>query len=279
MEGTVIRFMLNWVEQNIYTGANIGDLVVSSGYSRKTLETWFYRYSGITLGDYLLRRRMSRVAMLLRMTGLSVSELAAMFHFYSSQNLSRAFKTFSGVTPTKYRTQNEWLMENLQRPFLMGWDENSIPELCILPDLTLNGLPELYAHNFLSPAVDDKVIERMKGAIRLHRRNSDNELCIASKATPSSISDGRLDIVNVEMIIQDSNHEDEDSHDVIIPAGKYMKFNFSGAWDEYIVFTRLIYFRLVELKKHRREGFDLSVFYFPAGSSDEVTCRHYIPVG
>ncbi|EDX0990640.1 helix-turn-helix transcriptional regulator, partial [Salmonella enterica] len=259
MEGTVIRFMLNWVEQNIYTGANIGDLVVSSGYSRKTLEIWFYRNSGITLGDYLFRRRMSRVAILLRMTGLSVSELAAMFHFYSSQNLSRAFKTFSGMTPTKYRTQDEWFMEKLQRPFIIGWDNNLIPELCILPDLTLNGLPELYAHKFLSPTVDDKVIERMKGAIRLHRKNSDNEICIASRATPSSISDGRSDIVNIEMIIHDNNHENGDLHNVIIPAGEYMKFNFSGTWDEYIVFTRLIYFRLVELKKHRREGFDLTI--------------------
>ncbi|EDZ8294642.1 helix-turn-helix transcriptional regulator, partial [Salmonella enterica] len=220
MEGTVIRFMLNWVEQNIYTGANIGDLVVSSGYSRKTLEIWFYRNSGITLGDYLFRRRMSRVAILLRMTGLSVSELAAMFHFYSSQNLSRAFKTFSGMTPTKYRTQDEWFMEKLQRPFIIGWDNNLIPELCILPDLTLNGLPELYAHKFLSPTVDDKVIERMKGAIRLHRKNSDNEICIASRATPSSISDGRSDIVNIEMIIHDNNHENGDLHNVIIPAGE-----------------------------------------------------------
>ncbi|EEJ1245862.1 transcriptional regulator, partial [Salmonella enterica] len=29
----------------------------------------------------------------------------------------------------------------------------------------------------------------------------------------------------------------------------------------------------------RREGFDLTIFYFPAGSDDEVTCRHYIPAG
>ena len=279
MEEKVVRFMLSWVEQNIYTGASIGDLVASSGYSRKTLETWFYRYSGITLGDYLLRRRMSRVAILLRMTRLSVSELAAMFHFYSSQNLSRAFKHFSGVAPTKYRAQSEWLMAKLQQPFLIGWDNNFIPEICVFPDFTLSGLPELYSHNFLSRAVDDKVIERIKRALILHRESSDNEICIASRTIPSSISDGRSDIVTVEMIIQNNNHANEGSHGVVIPAGEYMKFSFSGSWEEYIVFTRLIYFKIVGLKKHRREGFDLSVFCFPAECDDEVTCHHYIPVG
>lgn len=279
MESTVVRFILNWVEQNIYTGANVGDLVGETGYSRKTLETWFHKYSGITLGDYMLRRRMSRIAVLLRMTELSVSELAVTFHFYSSQNLSRAFKDFSGVTPTKYRKQSEWLIELLQRPLLMGMDNDFKPERCVLPGLTLNGLPEVYAHDFLSPSVEDDVVNRMNRALMLHREASDAEICFACRTIPSSsIAEGRAGIVNVEMIIQNDYGTNRDHDEIIIPSGEYMKFSFRGAWSEYIVFTRLIYFRLVEENVHRRDGFDLTFLNFPTDSDDEIICRQFVPV-
>ncbi|EEK8041227.1 helix-turn-helix transcriptional regulator, partial [Salmonella enterica subsp. enterica serovar Javiana] len=261
MENTVIKFILNWVEKNIYTGENIGDLVGKTGYSRKTLETWFYKYSNITLGDYLLRRRMSRIAVLLRMTELSVSELSAMFHFYSSQNLSRAFKYFSGVTPTSYRKQEGWLTGVLQRPLLMGVDNGLIPERCFLTELTLNGVPEIYTHNFLLPSAGDAMHSKMQESLRQYRENNESEICFACRTIPSlSIAEGRSYIVNVEMIIQSNHRSCRDSDSVSISSGEYMKFDFRGQWDEYVVFTRLIYFKLVEENIHRREGFDLSFF-------------------
>lgn len=280
MESKVVRFILNWVELNIYTGANVGDLVDETGYSRKTLETWFHKYSNITLGDYLLRRRMSRIAILLRMTELSVSELAAMFHFYSSQNLSRAFKDFSGVTPTYYRKQGEWLLELLQIPLLMGMDNGLNPERCVLPDLTLNGVSEVYSHSFLSPSVGDGVNNRMQEALRRHRETNGDEICFACRTIPSSsITEGRAGIVNVEMITQSGYETGSEQDGVMIPSGEYMKFSFRGTWSEYIVFTRLIYFKLVEENVHRRDGFELVFLHSSADSDDEIICRQFVPVG
>ncbi|EFO3220881.1 AraC family transcriptional regulator, partial [Escherichia coli] len=42
MLDVVCKYILQWVELNLDTGKNIDDLVSSVGYSRKTIETWFY---------------------------------------------------------------------------------------------------------------------------------------------------------------------------------------------------------------------------------------------
>ncbi|MCW6554422.1 helix-turn-helix transcriptional regulator [Yersinia ruckeri] len=178
MEGAVVRYILSWVEENIYTGASIGKLVDETGYSRRTLELWFLKYSGFPLGEYLLRRRMSRAAMLLRMTELSILEVSTMFHFYSSQNFTRSFRIFSGVTPTKYRKQDKWSVKLLQRPLLMEDTHNLKAEHCVLPELKLRGSSVVCAHNFILPLVEDDLARRMKSAVSSIRDNSGNEVCI-----------------------------------------------------------------------------------------------------
>lgn len=279
MKNTVVRFILSWVELNISTGSKIDDLVAETGYSRKTLEMWFHNYSNITLGEYLLRRKMSRIAILLRMTELSVSELAAMFHFYSSQNLSRSFRNFSGVTPTNYRKQEKWLTEVLQRPLLMGIGNDLNPERCVLPEIEIIGTKELCSHKFLSLSVEDELNNRMQEELRKYREKNDSEISFACRTIPSSsIAEGRADIVNVEVIIQSKHKANGNLTKTIMPSGEYVKFSFGGSWDEYIVFTRLVYFNLAENNIQRRTGFDLIFFNSAADNDHEVICHLFVPV-
>ncbi|MCD3721781.1 AraC family transcriptional regulator, partial [Escherichia coli] len=74
MKASVCNYILRWVENNICTGNGINDLVLSTGYSRKTIELWFHRTYKISLYSYLLRRRMTFAATLLKLTSISVTE-------------------------------------------------------------------------------------------------------------------------------------------------------------------------------------------------------------
>lgn len=273
----VVRYVLNWTEENIYTGAGIDSLVRDIRCSRKTLEVRFRSRYGLSPGAYLMRRRMSRAAMLLRMTSLPVTEIACLFHFYSSQNFGRAFKKFTGVTPVRYREQDEWQIQVLQQPFLAGGAERIHAELCEFPEFTLHGQTAVCEHDFLSLSDKENHLTRIKNSLRLHREKTDEEMCVACQVVPSvSLSSGRSAIIHVEMTVQDSG-EHRAGDTVHIPAGQYMQFYFSGSLSEYVVFTRLIYFKFIETGQARRKGFDLIFFTFPPESHEEINCRHLIP--
>lgn len=278
MDDIVVNDILNWTEENINTGASIESLAREIGYSRKTLEIRFRQYCGFSPGEYLIRRRMSRAAVLLRMTVWPVTDIATLFHYHSSQNFARAFRTFTGVTPTQYREQSTWAFQALQLPLLMGRVEYKSHGVCVLPALKLYGSVMFCQVNFLSFLSDDILTSKMINALLPHKGNNDSEICIASRVMPSSsLSSARSAVVNVEMIFQGLD-EEVSSEVVVVPAGNYMQFSFRGSWKEYVFFTRLIYFKLAEEGKFRRNGFDISYFTFPSGDNKEVNCRHLIPV-
>lgn len=276
METCVIRYILDWVEKNIYSEAGIGEVVDEIGYSRSTVDLWFRRSCGIPLGEYLIRRRMSRAAVLLRMTVLPVTEIATLFHFHSSQNFARAFRKVAGVTPTQYRNQPEWLFSVLQQPLLMGVPEFSKHGERTLPELTISGSVHLFQDSFLPSGPGGHTF--IKNMIVSAGKKSKGRVCIASKVTPEeSLDAGRNTILNVEMIVQ-SEEEEESMDSVIIPSGKYIEFGFTGSWDEHLVFSRLVYFCLAEEKRVRRNSYDLIYFTVPEDGEDDVCCQHFIPV-
>ncbi|QIU92595.1 helix-turn-helix domain-containing protein [Yokenella regensburgei] len=276
MNNTVIRYVLNWTEENIYTDSGIEDLVKEVGYSRRTLEIWFRRSCGISPGKYLMQRRMSRAAVLLRMTTLSITEIAILFHFHSSQNFARAFRKFTGLIPSEYRKRDKWFVQALRKPLLLEDIVSMEPELYNLQDLIFHGSATFCKSNFASFSMNDSIVNKIRSTISLQKKNGKGDVCIACKPIPSmSLSDGRSSIIDVEMYTECLTRAETT---YTIPGGKFMQFHFRGSWREYVVFTRIIYFKIVEKKVCRRNGFDLTFFSFSPGDVEEVICRHLIPV-
>ena len=85
MKDSISNYILSWVEENNFTILHIDDLVADIGYSRRTIETWFKEKYRLSLGEYILRRRLSRAAIMLRMTSIPVTDIAYLFHYQSSQ--------------------------------------------------------------------------------------------------------------------------------------------------------------------------------------------------
>lgn len=273
----MIRFILNWVERNLHTGADVNQLVRDIGCSRKKLEVFFRQQTGLSPGEYLTRRKMSRAAMLLRLTALSVTEIALSLHFNNAQNFARAFKKIIGITPTQYRQYKVWLTHALQKPLLMDGVTYTTKGIVELPTFSLSGCSSVHSHDFQSVSDRDVVISIIKAAFYQQSENScEEEMCVAYRLHPSvSLVEGRGTRANVEIIAPCSPYEPQET---MISAGKYWQFNFSGAWEEYIVFTRLIYFEMSEQGIARRDGFDLTFFSLMNDDNETISCRHYIPV-
>ena len=90
-----------------YIGENYSEKILAErlawhlGVGRTTLMTAFKKYTGSTLGDYLMRCRVKNAVKMLR-TGKSEAECAEACGFGDTCNLIRSFKRCYGKTPRQY---------------------------------------------------------------------------------------------------------------------------------------------------------------------------------
>lgn len=109
-----VNAITQYIEDNLETMLiNISDLVNYSGYSRRYLQFLFKDNIGIPVGKYIQLRRVTRAAILLRLTPLNISHIAEKLHYDSQQTFTREFKKNSGYTPLQYRKHKVWSFNNM----------------------------------------------------------------------------------------------------------------------------------------------------------------------
>ena len=74
-----------------------------SGFSKSHFIRLFKDYTGVSYYEYLTRRRMLNVELLLNNPEYSISDVAMRSGYDSIATFNRVFKTSHGVTPTEYR--------------------------------------------------------------------------------------------------------------------------------------------------------------------------------
>jgi len=82
---------------------DVAGLARSAGVGVTHFSATFSRMTGTTPHRYVLRARIARAQELLRMTALSVGEIAAAVGFAGQSHFCTAFARETGVTPTRYR--------------------------------------------------------------------------------------------------------------------------------------------------------------------------------
>lgn len=93
----------------------------------------------MSLGAYIHKRRMTRCAVLLRLTNLSITEIATQFHYFSAQNFSRAFRRFFFQTPSEYREASNWDFSLLQPPLLFDLSEHQFDMIDVTQEVVIKG--------------------------------------------------------------------------------------------------------------------------------------------
>ncbi len=83
---------------------NIDSFAESMGYGRTTFYKKIKRITGTTPNDYIRSLRMNKAAELLKDDRLTVSEVGYQVGIGDPYYFSKSFKSFFGVSPTKYRT-------------------------------------------------------------------------------------------------------------------------------------------------------------------------------
>lgn len=278
MNKAISEYILYWVEENLYTGATLCDLIKSIGYSRRTLETGFRRDYGLSLGNYLFRRRMARAAVTLRLARLTITELAMLLHYSSAANFTRAFHRYYGQTPDAYRRAPLWDTSQLQLPLLFKSPEYNSERIHLNSPVFISGESFRYQAKYTNTQ-DDSFMENLRNHMKRWQPSHHEEIwTVTSMHIPESIAVNRKGLVDVEVVVGTQIRHEKKSV-AVMPSGNYARFNFSGNWDKYTIFSKLAYARCLEGNNWHWSG---TACFMKITCLDvvaeQLTCQLYIAV-
>lgn len=92
-----------YIERYFRDTDDIRELAGRLGYSYTHLAHVFKEKTGVTIGEYILSKKMEEAKWYLRIGRLSVSQIALRFGYRSVQSFSNSFKKAVGVSPQEYR--------------------------------------------------------------------------------------------------------------------------------------------------------------------------------
>jgi AraC family transcriptional regulator len=98
--------IMHHIDTHLHEKLTLDELSAMASYSPYHFHRLFKSVTGMTMGDYVLERRMSLVRRYLdHHPHLTMTEIAVLAGFMSPSDFSRAFKVRFGVTPTAYRAR------------------------------------------------------------------------------------------------------------------------------------------------------------------------------
>lgn len=91
---------LNYIEENLESPIDLAELAKKAYCSEYHFKRLFSLLSGITIAEYIRRRRLTLAALDLKEQRVKVIDIAMKYGYQSPDAFSRAFQNFHGVTPT-----------------------------------------------------------------------------------------------------------------------------------------------------------------------------------
>ena len=99
--------VIDTVEENLTNKIEYKELAKIVGTSAYTLQRIFAFLTGITLTDYIRKRRLSRAAEELLSSDIKIIDLALKYQYDSPVSFSNSFKKMNGISPKLLRKSNE----------------------------------------------------------------------------------------------------------------------------------------------------------------------------
>ncbi|MGK3143536.1 helix-turn-helix domain-containing protein [Pantoea sp. C2G6] len=98
-----IHDLIEWIEAHLTDDLNVDQISLKSGYSKWHMQRMFKEMTGQTLAAYTRKRRLTMAAMALRLTRMTLIDIAVRFGFDNQQNFTRVFKGHFSLTPGAFR--------------------------------------------------------------------------------------------------------------------------------------------------------------------------------
>lgn len=177
--------LIDYIERNLTEKISYKKLAQILGVNEYTMHRIFLFVTGLTLGDYIRKRRLSQAAIDLINENQRVIDIAIKYGYESSQSFARAFKSEIGINPTevnkktkikffsKYEVEKD---ENINE-FTYSLEKNVKFNLYgISLNTTINEChniaPQFWNEN------SDRLTDKVKYGLLEYNKNCDNENAI-----------------------------------------------------------------------------------------------------
>lgn len=101
-----IKDFINFVEENLREEITFNDMLNSIPYSQRQFYKILDNICGISIGEYIRKRRLTEAAIELRDTKKKIIDIASEYQYETPEGFTRAFKNEFRISPSKYRKYN-----------------------------------------------------------------------------------------------------------------------------------------------------------------------------
>jgi YesN/AraC family two-component response regulator len=98
-----VKSAMKYIDQNFHTTITLDDLEKNIGISKFYLSKEFKKYTGSTIGEYIISNRLSCAKELLKYSDLSIHEITYQSGMNNVSHFINLFKTREGTTPLAFR--------------------------------------------------------------------------------------------------------------------------------------------------------------------------------
>lgn len=282
----IVNELLIWIESNLTESLSIDHVANKSGYTKWHLQRMFKAVTGKNLGSYIRGRQLSKSAIALRLTTLSIIDISYLYQFESQQSFTRAFKQQFGETPARYRKANDWDVTGLLPPISLDTEHSPVANYLYQEEMTLYALTGKYR----------STLDSFSQSCTLIREALWKEIIDSNKGLPSTIygvhnvmpsataSDEQMLFYGIGITAENTNAKLYLFEEIIIEAGLYVKFSYRGPSADFQKFILKLYHTcLPSLGLIKRNGMDIEKYYTDKNIkanelSMNITCDYIIPV-
>lgn len=111
-EADRVKRLIRYIQENLDANLNIEQMAVRFGISSRYVRKYFEQQMGMGCSEYITLLRVGKAKRLLWNPDYSVTDVALMSGFSSSQYFCKVFHKQIGVTPAEYRKQ--WRQEEIE---------------------------------------------------------------------------------------------------------------------------------------------------------------------
>ncbi|MGC0824139.1 MDR efflux pump AcrAB transcriptional activator RobA [Pantoea agglomerans] len=281
----IIRDLLVWLESHLDQPLSLDNVALKAGYSKWHLQRMFKDVTGHAIGAYIRARRLSKAAVALRLTSRPILDIALQYRFDSQQTFTRAFKKQFAQTPAWYRRSSEWNSFGIRPPIRLDDETQPEPAYVTLPETVLVGQTQSYTC----------ILEQISSYRDEMRMHFWKQFLLETDTVPpvlyglhqvraSQEKDDEQEILYTTAVPADSAVNLHSGQSVILEAGDYVQFTYTGPRVNLQEFILLLYGTCMPtLGLTRRQGQDIERFYTDGGKKraeppTEIRCEYLIPI-
>lgn len=104
----IFELLEKYLQENFSQEISFQELAAKFGFTPEYLGKIFKKYSGVTLSKYLTRLRMNEARrLLISHPDMEIQKIGELVGYKDSFYFSRAFKTYTGIQPSEYRSRTD----------------------------------------------------------------------------------------------------------------------------------------------------------------------------